>query len=277
MPFTIYDENFNKLDYPVGVKPLDFLVSSISKERIIENVNGLPGNVDYGFDYKEREITLSFWLRHYHGEHDNKLLKSELYAMLDSSPHFFISDDKLPTRVLKVNIDESYIPERIMYSPFSNLEVKGTVSGLPFWRTKYTTKDIQNQGYQAMAEQFGMADGLNIDLTSYSYTTSTFSVWNGGNVAIDPRNMPLVITLYGVTSTNNFTVENLTTGEKFIAQRTLTDHTVTLQGTMFLLNNLNRLRECNRKFISLAPGENKIKISNGTFKKVDFEFPFFYK
>ena len=73
----------NKIDYPVGVLPLDFLVSAIEKERYVENVNGIPGNINYGFDYKDREVSLNFWLRHFHGEHDQKLLKSELYAMLD--------------------------------------------------------------------------------------------------------------------------------------------------------------------------------------------------
>lgn len=277
MPFTIYDPNMNKLEFPVGVKPLDFLVSSISKDRITSSIEGVPGTVDYGFNYKEREVTLSFWLRHYHGEHDNKLMKSELYSMLDSEPYFYVSDDKLPTRVLKLTIDEGYMPERIMFSPFSRLEVKANISGLPFWRTKYTTQDMQNTGYTALVEKYGTADGFNIDYLKYSFTSSEFSVWNGGNVTIDYRNMPLNITIYSATSSNNFTVENLTTGEKFVAQRALSNHTVNLKGAMFLLNNLNRLRESNRKFINLVPGENKIKISNGTFKRIDFEFPFYYK
>lgn len=272
----MFDPNLNKIDYPAGVKPLDFLISSTEKERITETVSGIPGEIDYGYNLKSREATLKFQMEHYHDTHDFRLQRDKVYELFDTYPFMYVSEDKVPTRMIAITVDAAYTPERYGYW-YSTLEIPARVTGLPYWRTKYTTKDIQNQGYQAIAEQFGMADGLNIDLTSYSYTTSTFSVWNGGNVAIDPRNMPLVITLYGVTSTNNFTVENLTTGEKFIAQRTLTDHTVTLQGTLFLLNNLNRLRECNRKFISLAPGENKIKISNGTFKKVDFEFPFFYK
>lgn len=136
----------NKIDYPVGVLPLDFLVSAIEKERYVENIKGIPGAVNYGFDYKEREVTLNFWLRHYHGEHDQKLLKSELYAMLDSQPYFYISDDRLPTRVLKVAIDEPYMPDRINGINIHTLEFKAQVIGLPFWRTKYTTQDIETKG-----------------------------------------------------------------------------------------------------------------------------------
>ena len=216
MPFTIYNPNMKKIEYPVGVLPLDFLVSSIGKERISENVNGIPGSINYGFNYKEREITLTFWLRYSHGEYDNKLLRSELYAMLDSEPYFYIADDRLPSRALKVAIDDSYMPELINGSPFSNLEVKATSIDLPFWRTLYTTNDIQNYGYNAIVEKFGLADGIHLDYLTYIPTTNTFSIWNGGNVTIDPRHFDLSIRLLYATSKGNVTIENLTTGEKFI-------------------------------------------------------------
>lgn len=277
MPFTLHDPNMNKIGYPVGIKPLDFLVSSIEKERKSQSIDGIPGNVDYGFDYKDREVTLTFWLRHYHGEYDNRLMKSDLYNLLDSQPYFYISDDRLPSRVLKVTIDEQYMPERVMHSPFSELEVKGNVSGRPFWRTKYTTQDIEKDGYSAIVEKYGMADGINIDYQKYRFNTNTFTVWNGGNVTVDPRNMQLDIRVWNSTSNGNATIENLTTGDKFVMYREHTKSFINLFGTKILLGSTNWLRESNRKFITLAPGENKIKISNTTFTDVTFDFPFYYK
>ncbi|PTJ25995.1 phage tail family protein [Staphylococcus simulans] len=276
MSFTLYDPNFKELTYPDGVKPLDILVSSIQKERITASVDGIPGHVNYGFNYKDREVKLNFVNEHFYDTFDFRLQRDEIYNMLDSYPYVYICDDKLPTRLLAVTIDASYQIERYGYW-YSTFEIEAVIYNLPFWRTKYTTQDIQNTGYTALVDRYGMADGFNIDYPNYSFTSSEFSVWNGGNVTIDYRNMPLNITIFGATSSNNFTVENLTTGEKFVAQRALSNHTVNLKGAMFLLNNLNRLRESNRKFIKLVPGENKIKISNGTFKRIDFEFPFFYK
>lgn len=277
MPFTIFDPNMNKIDYPVGVLPLDFLVSAIEKERYIETVNGIPGNVNYGFDYKEREVTLNFWLRHYHGEHDQKLLKSELYAMLDSQPYFYVSDDRLPTRVLKLAIDEPYLPDRINGSNISTLEVKCQIIGLPFWRTKYTTQDIEKEGYEALAEEFGMADGINQDMANYRFQSSVFSVWNGGNVTIDPRQMPLNIRVWHSTSKGNTTIENLTTGDKVIVYREHTNSYINLIGAKVMLADTNWLRESNRQYITLAPGENKIRISNTNFSDVTFDFPFYFK
>lgn len=277
MPFTIFDPNMNKIDYPVGVTPLDFLVSAIEKERYIETVNGIPGNVNYGFDYKEREVTLNFWLRHYHGEHDHKLLKSELYAMLDSQPYFYVSDDRLPSRVLKLAVDEPYLPDRINGSNISTLEVKCQIIGLPFWRTKYTTQDIEKEGYEALAEEFGMADGINQDMANYRFQTSVFSVWNGGNVTIDPRQMHLDIRIWHSTSKGNATIKNLTTGDKVIIYREHTDSFINLIGSKVMLADTNWLRESNRQYITLAPGENKIRISNTNFSDVTFDFPFYFK
>lgn len=277
MPFTIYDENLNKLQFPVGVKPLDFLVSSITKERISENVNGIPGSINYGFDYKEREITLSFWLKYSHNVYDYKLMRSELYEMLDTGEYLYIADDRLPSRILKVAIDDSYLPELINGSRFSNLELKGTVIGLPFWRTIYTTQDVEKNGYSALVEKFGMADGVHLDYLTYTPKTNTFSIWNGGNVTIDPRHFDLSIRLLYATSKGNVTIENLTTGEKFIFYRQFENTHLNIFGSQVLLGNTNWLRESNRKFISLVPGENKIKVSNVEHQGVSFDFPYYFK
>ena len=278
MPFTIFDPNMNKIDYPVGVLPLDFLVSAIEKERYVENIKGIPGPIDYGFDYKDREVTLNFWLRHFHGEHDQKLLKSELYAMLDSQPYFYVSDDRLPTRVLKLAVDEPYLPDRINGSNISTLEFKCQIIGLPFWRTKYTTQDIEALGFDAIAEKFGMADGLNIDYPKYTFTENKFTVWNGGNVTLDPRNMPLKIKLKHLLTDGNFKLTNKTTGETFEYYAPRTGNTVDLDGVQaFVGYQLNRLRETNRKYISIVPGINEIEYSGGTMDDIQFDFPFYFK
>lgn len=107
-------------------------VTSLEKERITENVNGIPGSIDYGFDYKGRgECSLTFFLRHYHAEYDYLLLESELNAFLDSQHYFYISRNNLPTRILKCTVDTSYKPERILGSMYGTLEVPVNVTG-PF-------------------------------------------------------------------------------------------------------------------------------------------------
>lgn len=144
LTFTLYDENINEIEYPVGVTPLDILVSSIERERYEENIKGIPGPIDYGFDFKEREITLKFQMEHYHDTFDFRLQRDELYNIFSSHNHLYVSDNLVPTRVIKLQVDGQFTPERYGYW-YSTLEVTGKTTGLPFWRTKYTTQDIEKK------------------------------------------------------------------------------------------------------------------------------------
>jgi len=276
LTFTLYDENMNEIDYPVGITPLDFLVSSIERERYEETVNGIPGTIDYGFDFKDREITLKFQMEHYHDTFDFRLQRDELYNIFSSNNHLYVSDNLVPTRIIKLQVDGQFIPERYGYW-YSTLEVTGKSVGLPFWQTKYTTEKIEAKGYDAIYERFGMADGINQDMANYRFQSSVFSVWNGGNVTIDPRQMPLNIRIWHSTSKGNATIENLTTGDKVIVYREHTNSYINLIGAKVMLADTNWLRESNRQYITLAPGENKIRISNTNFSDVTFDFPFYFK
>lgn len=276
LTFTLYDENMNEIDYPVGVTPLDFLVSSIERERYEETVNGIPGTIDYGFDFKDREITLKFQMEHYHDTFDFRLQRDELYNIFSSNNHLYVSDNLVPTRIIKLQVDGQFIPERYGYW-YSTLEVTGKSVGLPFWQTKYTTQDIEASGYTAIEEKYGLADGINVNYPNYTFNNKIVYVWNGGNVTIDPRNMPLMIKVNNLTSNVNFTIINETTNEQFVYKKQISPTALTLDGTKVLLGTYNYLRDSNRKFISLKPGLNKLKFLNGEFDNVRIDFPFFYK
>lgn len=276
MTFTLYDPNMNKVDYPVGVRPLDLLVSSIEKERKEQQIDGVPGVVDYGYNYKGREVKINFMTEHYHDTFDYRLQRDEVYNLFDEYPFLYVSDDTVPSRVLKITVDGSFTPERYGYW-YSTFEVDARITGLPFWRTKYTTQDIESSGYSAIVEKYGMADGINMDYLPYKFTTNEFTVWNGGNVTIDPRNMYLKFNLINVTTTGNLTIENVTTGEKFIYKESISKKNLSVDGTKVLIGTSNKLRDTNRKFISLVKGINKIKITNGIFDSVSVDSPFYFK
>lgn len=277
LTFTLYDENINEIKYPVGVTPLDILVSSIERERYEENIKGIPGPIDYGFDFKEREITLKFQMEHFHDTFDFRLQRDELYNIFSSHNHLYVSDNLVPTRVIKLQVDGQFTPERYGYW-YSTLEVTGKTTGLPFWRTKYTTQDIEKEGFNAIAEQFGLADGLNIDYPKYTFTENKFTVWNGGNVTLDPRNMDLKIRLFRLKTDGNFKLTNHTTGETFEYLASTTGNTIDLEGIQAFKGMLqNRLRETNRKYISLVPGLNEISYTGGEMINIQFDFPFYFK
>lgn len=276
MTFSLYNPNMKKIDYPVGVTPLDFLVSSIERERYSESIKGIPGDVYYGIDYKNREVTLKFQMEHYNDTFDYRLMRDELYNILGTYNSLYVIDEKLPTRMLKIAIDNSYIPERYGYW-YSTLDITTTTITLPFWQSKYTTQDVEKNSFTSIVEQFGLADGLNIDYPNYSFTDNNFTVWNGGNTTIDYRNMYLKIEVQNLTTKGNFTIENLNTGDRFIFNKEVNNQNLVLNGPVITVADDNRLRDTNRAFIKLKPGENKIKISNGTFSEINFDFRYLYK
>ncbi|MDW4036108.1 phage tail family protein [Staphylococcus saprophyticus] len=276
MTFTLYDPNMNKVDYPVGVRPLDLLVSSIEKERKEQQIDGVPGVVDYGYNYKGREVKMNFMTEHYHGTFDHRLQRDEIYNLFDSYPYLYVSDNTVPSRVLKITVDGSFTPERYGYW-YSTFEVDARITGLPFWQTKYTTQELQSNGFDAIVEKYGLADGIHQDFDTYTYTTNTFTVWNGGNVKIDPRFLYLKIILTDVTTTGNLTIENTTTGEKFIYKDAISNKDLIIDGTKILIGINNMLRSTNRKFVGIKPGKNVFKVINGSFKEVKIDTKYYYK
>lgn len=276
MTFTLYDPNMNKVDYPVGVRPLDLLVSSIEKERKEQAIDGVPGVVDYGYNYKGREVKMNFMTEHYHDTYDHRLQRDEIYNLFDSYPYLYVSDNTVPSRVLKITVDGSFTPERYGYW-YSTFEVDARITGLPFWQTKYTTQELQSNGFDAIVEKYGLADGIHQDFDTYTYTTNTFTVWNGGNVKIDPRFLYLKIIVIGLTTNGNFTIENVSTGEKFIYNDLLSNKELTIDGTKVLVGISNMLRSTNRKFPSLNTGKNTFKVINGSFKEIKIDTKYYYK
>ena len=266
----------NKVDYPVGVRPLDLLVSSIEKERKEQAIDGVPGVVDYGYNYKGREVKMNFMTEHYHDTYDHRLQRDEIYNLFDSYPYLYVSDNTVPSRVLKITVDGSFTPERYGYW-YSTFEVDARITGLPFWQTKYTTQELQSNGFDAIVEKYGLADGIHQDFDTYTYTTNTFTVLNGGNVKIDPRFLYLKIIVIGLTTNGNFTIENVSTGEKFIYNDLLSNKELTIDGTKVLVGISNMLRSTNRKFPSLNTGKNTFKVINGSFKEIKIDTKYYYK
>lgn len=274
--FKFLDKNFKELQFPDGIRASGIIVHSIEKERHSEKVEGIPGNINYGSDFNSRKIDLHFTLSTKY-EFDFSLMRNDLYEMFSHNDIIYLEENTLPSRFIGITIDDSVSPENVALYFYSKLEISVESSGLPFWRTKYTTQELNDEGYTAIIEKYGTADGIHIDYTKYTHTTNEFTIFNSGNVTIDPRNMGLYIQARYVNSTGNFTIENVTTGEKFIYKSSLDNYHLILDGTKVKMGLYNRLRDSNRNFISLVPGENKIKISNGTFESITFDSPFYYK
>src|SRR5699024_986930 len=112
---------------------------------------------------------------------------------------FYIEETRVPSRVLKVTIDESYIPERINQT-HSSVEISCRTLDSVFWESKYTTLELHDSGYSATAEKYGLVDNIDDEKVNYRFTESNFSVYNAGNVTVEPESMLLNIRVNAVQS-----------------------------------------------------------------------------
>lgn len=269
--FKLYDLNMKELPFPEGVKPLDIFVSSVNKRRLTEEFEGRSGTLNYGYDYGERSVDLSLWLEA-HDTIDYRLIRNELYAFFDTHDVFYIEETRVPSRVLKVTIDESYIPERINQT-HSSVEISCRTLDSVFWESKYTTLELHDSGYSATAEKYGLVDSINSDNTKYKFTDGNFSIWNGGNVTVEPETMYLKITATGTNGA--LEMQNKATGDTFKVNASFGGDLV-IDGMNIKLNGVNVFRDTNKRYIRLASGKNDFEVI-GQFTDITIDFRFYYK
>jgi hypothetical protein len=140
--FILYDENMNIINYPDGVIPLDIFIPSIKKERVTERLEGTDGKIDYGATYSDRDpIELKMLLKA-NDTRDYRLLRNAVYAMVDNIA--YVSEEYERGKRYRVNVDESFIPERIPGNQrVATADVNCVMPGLPFAESIGTTQDIQ--------------------------------------------------------------------------------------------------------------------------------------
>ena len=274
--FKIYDLNMKEIPFPDGVIPLEIFVGSVGKERAIDTVDGRPGVVDYGFNYTDRPVSLFLRIKAA-DKIDFRLLRNEVFATFDVGSAFYVAESDVPSRVLKVVVDESYIPDRLT-EEYADFDINCRTLDSVFWESKYTTIELHDSGYSSAVEKYGLVDNIDDEKVKYRFTGSNFSVYNAGNVTVEPESMMLNIIVNAVQSDNNFTIRNKTTGEEIVLKRASAGSHFRIQGMVISLGSItNVFRDTNRRFISLAPGDNQFEILNGTFEEIRFEFKFLYK
>src|SRR5699024_3679947 len=248
--FKMYDLNMKEIPFPDGLMPLDIFVGSIAKERQTEAIPGRNGVVDYGTNYTERSVDLSMWIIS-SDTIDYRLLRNELYALFDTGNLFYISETNVPSRVLKVAVDEPYIPERITHR-HASVDVTCRTLDSVFWESIYTTMELHDSGYSAIAEKYGLVDNIDDEKVQYRFTDNTFSVYNAGNVTVEPESMYLNIIANNVTTSGGFTITNHTTGDEFIFHGEISGQSILLKGMDIRVSSIyNRFRDTNKRFISL--------------------------
>ena len=102
-----------------------------------------------------------------------------------------------------------------------------------------------------------------------------FTIYNAGDISIDPRKVDLEITFIG--NSNNLKIINHTndTVWQYNGSTTKSDKIV-IKGIESFKNNTSIFSQTNKKLITLVKGNNDIEIQGATDFTISFDFKFYY-
>lgn len=267
----LYDKDMNEIILR-GVKWLEFIPAPIEAEKFTEKVGNRE--IDLGKTTGARSIDAKLWFKAA-DEPDFALLRNELYAMLSPLKEMWVVDSKVPGVKWWVEVDGLSKPKRI----------NGRVAEFDVVFRSLTTysRSIGNS-----LEPYTMASGLwsygmglvsEESMQDYIHSGTEFTIYNAGNVLIDPREHELEIKLtYSGSVSSNVIIRNESTGDEWKYTGSLANgQTIILSGVKATKNGVNIVGNTNFGLITLAKGLNEIHIIglNGNFE-IQFKFPFLY-
>lgn len=278
--FLVYDKNMNPIPFPDGVKPLDIFISSISKTRNSETIEGRNGRVNKGFTYDTRDVQLKLLLKA-NDTKDYRLLRNAVYEMFRKGDELYVSEEYEKGKRYLITVDAQYIPERYNNNQtHAEATVTAHISELPFAESIGTTQDIQANGIDSEDGLWSFGMGLIDDPDSliYTHTGNVFKIYNAGDIPIHPFEQNFKITITNITGSNSyFELKNLTNNTVFhVNEAVSSDKKIVIDGPNVTNNGLAFLRITTKDFIELVPGWNEFRITGATSAKVEFDFRFYY-
>ncbi|WP_404351686.1 phage tail family protein [Sutcliffiella horikoshii] len=273
----ITDDNF-QLVTEAGVsydmaEDFDVLVRSLtipsSKMRYFyDKVESKAGLITMGKTLDERTINAECSMFAVDNK-DYALLRNEIYRLFLTNEKLYLITAKEPGKRFRVTLANELSMSRLgSYGQFS-LTLTCPES---YAESTGTTADPLTFD----AELWQLGQGLTADDVSYTHNTTQFQIYNAGDVAVDPRELPLKITFTGAST--NLRIRNLTTGDDWqFTGTTNAGQSIVLDGVRATRSGLSVFGATNRKLITIAPGLNDFEITGATGAfTIAFSFRFYY-
>jgi hypothetical protein len=257
---------YNLSDY--GIKALDFQIDAPSPRVYSEIVEGRDGAIDLGAVYDLRQLRGSFFMSAADSV-DFALLRNEIFRIFAGAEAFYLIDSREPGKRWKVRSNGFSVEQ--LTATKGRFDVDFTAQ-IPYAESVGTT--LNPMTFDAETWQIGQ--GLVAEDTAYQFTSSSFRVYNAGDIAVDPRMFPLVITFTGAST--NLKITNATTGDVWQYTGTTTASDILkLDGKRSTKNGLSVFRNTNRGVIKIAQGWNDFMITGATGAfTVSYDFRFYY-
>ncbi|MCG7345304.1 phage tail family protein [Sporosarcina sp. ACRSL] len=250
-----------------GLVPLIFTLDSPTPRHTAEIVEGRDGHIDLGTTFEGRTMRSTFYIKGT-DKYDYLLLRDEVFRLFDARTFFYLIDIDEPRKRWKVKTAD-------MYTPINHRAEAGTmeisfVSPSPYAESYGTTLDP----FTFTAEKWQVGQGVIAEDLIYAHNTQNFRIYNGSDIPINPREIPLLIKYQGAST--NLRIRNNTTGDEwaYTGASGIND-TILLDGVRSLKNGLTIFGQTNRKLITLARGWNDFTLigASGSFL-ISFDFRF---
>lgn len=261
-----------RLDEELDLIFLSFDTGAPEPNTVTSEIVGMDGVIDKGTTYGPREMGAKFMITTY-DKFDYSLLQDELFRIFDSKKPFSIIDEDRPGRRWenvklngKIEFERSGARVGIITIPLISFSPYAVSIGSSLDDFSFDTEKFQ-VGMNIPAEDI-----------SFVHSTNTFSIWNIGDVEIDPAKPNMGLQIYYKGASENLSISNLTTGDTWTYTGTsVVGDTIVLDGVFSRKNGISIFGSSSHKVIRLAPGENSFKLSGtiGSFT-IKFDFKFLY-
>lgn len=252
------------------VRTLDFVVDSPEPRTDSETIEGADGFEDLGTTYEGRTMRGEFLMQAADAE-DYPLLRNEVFRIFASKQAFYLTDSREPGKRWLVKVAGKFSHEQVRV--FGRFEVEFQSDSAYSESVNTTTTPFTLEDYPWQIGQ-GLIEADDLD---YVHSTTTFSIYNAGDVEVNPRRVPLVITYTGAST--NLQIKNLTTLDTWTYTGTTTaSDNLSINRTRSLKNGVvSVFANTNRKLITLAPGWNDFELvgASGAFE-ISMDFRFYY-
>jgi phage-related protein len=242
-----------------------FRIPSPKPNHTTEKVDGRHGSVLLETLLDDRIVKAKFSVEAADSA-EFDLLRDELFRIFNPLNKFHIIRDLQPGKRMEVSVDGDF---DLDYLTLEDGEFElNFVMHSPYLESVITTLNpVQLDGYMQMSTP---------DVVNYQFSDSSFSVWNEGDIAVDPRAHEITISFIGAS--NGLTIRNLITGDVWMySGTTAAEDTLVLDGIRTFKNGQSVFGQTNKKLITLAPGWNNFEITGATSPfEISFDFRFYY-
>jgi hypothetical protein len=175
--------------------------------------------------------------------------------------------DAEPAKRWKVELGASFDPERIGSVGAFSITFVSSSSYAESIGTTLDPLTFDDEVWQ-------VGQGLSLEPADFAHNTTTFTIHNVGDVAINPREYALVITYTGAS--DGLAITNTTTGDSWSYTGTSAiGDAIVLDGIEAKKNESSIVPDTNLALITLADGANDFELAgtDGSFE-ITFDFRF---